>query len=177
MMREHAALARHGDLARREVDLEPAHAKLGGRRRRCGARPAKHGPHSGHELARVEGLGEIVVGAELEPDHFVHVFALGRQHDDGQARQIGSGADPSADLEAVHAREHEVEEDELGPALGERGETPGAVRGHRHVDIVLAEIFRHEGAQAGVVVDEQRGDSVGHVAILSRIVVELRGNR
>jgi len=41
---------------------------------------------------------------------------------------------------------------------------------------VLAEIFRHEGAQAGVVVDEQGRDSVGHALILSR-TVELRGNR
>ena len=41
--------------------------------------------------------------------------------------------------------------------LRERGQAALPVARDRDVDLVLAEILRHQRAQAGVVVDEERG--------------------
>jgi hypothetical protein len=54
-----------------------------GRARRVLRRLApQHGVDARHELARVEGLGEVVVRAHLEADDAVHVVALRGEHDD-----------------------------------------------------------------------------------------------
>ena len=47
-------------------------------------RTAQHGADAGQQLARVERLGEIVVGAHLQPDDPVRVLADGGEHDDRQ---------------------------------------------------------------------------------------------
>ena len=59
---------------------------LGTRIARRMRRAAQHRLDAPEELAWVEGLGDIVVGAELEPDDAVDVLAARRQHDDRQLR-------------------------------------------------------------------------------------------
>ena len=46
--------------------LTPEAARGADARRRRGARAPEHGAHAGHDLARREGLGDVVVGARLE---------------------------------------------------------------------------------------------------------------
>src|SRR5262249_23114563 len=73
------------------------------------------GAHPGDELARAERLGHVVVGAELEPEHPVHLPGpCGEHHDRESARRLGS-AEPAADLEAVDAGQHEIEYDQGRP--------------------------------------------------------------
>src|SRR5512141_1753008 len=57
------------------------------------------------ELARVERLRHVVVGSHLEPDDLVDVLVAGRQHQDRHLRLL---ADPSADLDSVDVRQHQV---------------------------------------------------------------------
>ena len=52
------------------------------RRRRC-AGSAQYGPDAGKQLARVERLGHIVVGAELEADDAVGLAVAGGQENEG----------------------------------------------------------------------------------------------
>ena len=52
------------------------------RRRRVDRRSAQHGTHAGDELADAVRLGDVVVGADLEPDDGVDLGALGGDHDD-----------------------------------------------------------------------------------------------
>ena len=47
-----------------------------------GRRAAQHALDARHQLARVEGLGDVVVGAHLEADDAIDDRAGGRQHDD-----------------------------------------------------------------------------------------------
>ena len=75
--------------------------------------PAEGGRH--HERPRIEGETERSGEVELEPP-------------DPQPRRHGlwsrpaqEGADPAADLEAVHAGQHQFEQDEVGAVLVERG--------------------------------------------------------
>ena len=82
--------------------------------------PTEQGADAGGQLAQREGLRDVVVGAELQPDHLVELGILGREHDD---RDAGFGADDAHDLDAGELGEHQVEQDEvraLGPELGQR---------------------------------------------------------
>ena len=47
---------------------------------------AEHGMDARRQLARVEGLGQIVVGANLQADDAIDVFAAGSQQDDRNRR-------------------------------------------------------------------------------------------
>ena len=65
-----------------------------------------------HQLAQPERLGQVVVGAELQADDLVDLVVAGRQDED---RRLGAGrAEPAQDLEAVDARQADVEHDEVG---------------------------------------------------------------
>ena len=86
-----------------------------------------------HELGGADGLGEIVVGAQIESVHLLLLLGAGRDNDDGDA---GPGADLLDDLRAVHIRQSEIQKDEVR-ALGRgHGQRDGAVvyyRGFRCV--------------------------------------------
>ncbi len=85
------------------------------RRRRLVAlrrpRPTQHRLDAGEQLLRGEGLRDVVVGAQAQASHLVLLGALRCQHDDRAARPL---ANEPADLEAVEAREHHVEHDQIG---------------------------------------------------------------
>ena len=96
-----------------DVDAERAVGERAARRCRA-LRPAQQRPHAGHDFARAEGLGDVVVGAELQPDDAVRLLGLGGEHDHrhGGGRRIG--AHRPAHVEAVHARQHHVEDHQIG---------------------------------------------------------------
>jgi hypothetical protein len=121
------------DLARRHVDLDVAglHQRRRRRRQRRGPAAAKRGVDAGEELLDAEGLGHVVVGAEVERPHLVGLRASGRQHDDPHGRAL---AQLTAQLEAVDARQHEVEQHGIGLARLEHGHGVQAVL--RHDDVV-----------------------------------------
>ncbi len=108
---------------------------------------------SRHQLAGVERLGEVVVGAHLEADDAIDVVAFGGQHD--HRHGVLRGAQAPADRESVLAREHEVEHDEvvanaLQLAVHRRG-----VGGGVDAEALLGEVALEEVAQPQVVVDHQ----------------------
>ena len=49
------------------------------------ARAPQQGADAGQQLARIEGLGQVIVGAHLETDHAVDRDRLGREHQDRHA--------------------------------------------------------------------------------------------
>ena len=59
------------------------------------------------QLARIEGLAQVIVSADFEADDAVYVLALGREHDDGCA-VIGRAQAP-ANRQAVFTGQHQVE--------------------------------------------------------------------
>ena len=61
------------------------------RRRRRGA-AAKHRGDAGGELAELDRLGEVVVGADLEADHAVDEVAPAGQHDDAGVEPLAQAA-------------------------------------------------------------------------------------
>ena len=101
------------------------------------ARTAQERPHPASELPDREGLRDVVVGAELEPEHLVELVVAGGEHDD---RHFALGAQALADLEAVELRQHDVEHDQVDVLGGElrhappRRRVPGA-RGSPRVPV------------------------------------------
>src|SRR6185436_5256671 len=81
-----------------------------------GAAAEEHA-HARHQLAHREGLAEVVVGTELEAEHAVELLVLGGEEDDRQ--RLRDAADAATELEAVHARHEDVEDDEVGELLAE----------------------------------------------------------
>ena len=73
-------------------------------------RPPQQRAHAAPELADRERLRDVVVGAELEPDHLVELVVAGREHDD---RHGAARPEALADLEPVELRQHQVEHDEV----------------------------------------------------------------
>ena len=79
-----------------------------------------------------------------------------------------------ADLEAVHARHHDVEEHEVGPGLllG-HAEALDAVAGGGHGEALGLEGDLEQAADGGVVVDDE-DDGRGNVAGWHRLIVRQR---
>ena len=68
--------------------------------RRPRLRPPQHGLDARDQLARAEGLGHVVVGAELEAEHPVDLLVARRERDH---RRLAERPDAPADLEPVDA--------------------------------------------------------------------------
>ncbi len=125
------------------LDQQDAPPALGLRPRQAGARQGadlgagRHAQHhlvvqrlearqvldAGDERDVVDRLGDEIVGAGFQPLHLVGGLIERRHHDDRHVRRLGRGLDAAADLEAVHARHHDVEQhhvDALGPQDGQR---------------------------------------------------------
>ena len=85
--------------ARVEID-----AKIAGVERRdigVAVRAPERRPHAREQLVDAERFGDVVVGARIERLHLRPLLAFDRQHDD---RDVRHGADPLAQLDAVHVR-------------------------------------------------------------------------
>ena len=79
------------------------------------------------QLVRVEGLGDVIVGAEVEALGLVGGRPLGGQQDDGDGPTL---TELAHDLDAVEVRRDDVEEHDVGPdllSLDERFSPPFAV--------------------------------------------------
>ena len=152
----------------RAVDLEPAVALHVLRRRAALAPQDRAQPRQ--QFARLERLRQIVVGADLEPDHAVHGVAARGQHQD---RHVGGLADAAADFEPVGVGQHQVEHQRvellaLQPLLAlARGRRRGNAKARG------AEIVADHAGEALVVVDDE--DAAGHGAIIAGASAKVRG--
>ncbi len=76
-------------------------------------RAAQHGLQAGDQLARREGLGDVVVGADFQALDLVVLFTLGGEHDD---RRVGGqlvALEAARQLDARSAGQHPVEQDQV----------------------------------------------------------------
>ena len=117
-----------------------------------GAAAAQDGADAREQLARAEGLGEIVVGAELEAHHAVGLLDAAGEHDDRDRRLVAQAA---RERHAVLGLEPEVEHDKVHDLLGDYFAHRAAVGYGRNAQLVLPEIIGDQLPDGRVVVDRK----------------------
>ena len=114
--------------------------------------PAENRLHTAAELPHREGLGDVVVRAQLETEDLVQLLGLRREHDD---RDRALRPEPSADVVPVDLRQHHVEHDQVELTLAEAVERLLARAGGDHVVPVLAQGIREERLDRPFIVDQK----------------------
>jgi hypothetical protein len=145
-------LALHRHLARREVDGQPAALEA---RLVAGLDAAQDGADARQQLARVERLGEIIVGAQLQPDDLVGIVAPRGHHDERRAPAL---ADAPGESEAVHPGQHEIHQQDVEPARRQLLQGLPAVHRKGRGHAVLPEELLEQPGELAIVLDEQRAD-------------------
>ena len=107
------------------------------------------------QLARRERLDHVVVDAGFEAADAIDFLAARGEHDDRNLARELFLAQAAREIQAAHARQHPVEQDQVGHALGDH-----ALRGARigRVHRVHAGLAQGEGdhvADRGFVFDDQ----------------------
>src|SRR5688572_8487296 len=114
--------------------------------------PPQHSADARQKLPWLEGLADVVVCAELETDDAIGFAGHGGQQHDGN---LAFSAQLAAEREAVVAREHDVEHDEVDVAGLERIEHFLAVLGLADAQSLRSEKAAKPGANPPVIVDDQ----------------------
>ncbi len=116
-----------GDVDREIPDLESLRLPV--------VTAAQPGADPGDQLGRFEGFDHIVISAGLQTHHDVHRVGPSGKHDDGHP---GLRPDPLADLDAIHPRKHDVEQDQVGPVIAEGRQGRGPIGPMHHVQALTA---------------------------------------
>ena len=145
-----------------QVEHAPAHAhaRTGARGRAGGA--AQHALHAGEQLARLERLGDVVVGAGLEPDHPVHGVGRGRHHDDADAAR--ALAQPAREDEAVLARQADVEQHQRRQLALQQLAQGGAAVGAADAEVLLAKVVDQQLPLRRLILDHDNMRTMVHSA-------------
>ncbi len=117
------------DLNALELEAPPA-----GQRFRTAS---EYGSDSGSQLARAEGLTDVVVSSKIQPLQPVRLVAASGQHDD---RYVAARADSATDGRAIQSGEHEVEDDQISRLLGKLIECRLPVECQAHIVAVAPQI-------------------------------------
>ena len=143
-------------VARRDIERpagEPHRARLlGPQIFRQRARAPQNALDAREQLARIERLGQIVVGAHFQADDAIGFLAARGEHDD---RNLRAGAHVAAQREPVVARQHHVEHDDVRPRRFERRPHALAVGDRGDAVAVLLQVIAQQAADFEVVVDDQ----------------------
>jgi hypothetical protein len=139
------------------------------------ARAAQHGANPRQQFAHGEGLGQIVVRAHFEADDTVGLLVARREHQHRHRAELAR-AQFAAQHEAVLARHHEVEHDQIGRAALQHGAHLPAVGGQRNAHAVLLQIAREQFADAAIVVDDQHVVGGFHRQLIASCVSSAPGS-
>ena len=117
-----------------------------------GLAPTQHGLQARHQFARLEGFGQIVVGAQLQPHHAVHHIAARGEHDNGNVAVFADGA---AEFKAVHLGQHHIQNRRVKRLAAQQGQALAGARGVGDLQLETLEIRGQRRAELLVVVDQQ----------------------
>jgi len=127
---------------------------------------SKHRVDARDQLARIERFRQVIICSHLEPNDPVHVLAFGGEHDD--RHRFSGPAQASADPQAVFARKHEVEDEQVRRVTLKPLVELACVGEGLDLEALLREITDEQIAQTRIVIDHQ---NLGiHVLHRNRIV-------
>src|SRR5881227_40706 len=127
--------------------------------------PPQDRAYAEDQLAHAERLGDEIVGAELEADHPIDLFAAAGDHDDRDVPGPRRALELAADLGSGDAGEHQIEQDQIrraGP--GERERLVAAARRKRLVSRLL-QVEEHQIGEVLLVLDDEDQGGRGHALV------------
>src|SRR5215472_10249951 len=116
-------------------------------------RTPEHRANPGQQLAKPERLAHVVVRAQLEPLHAIHLFAASAQHDHGDVDALA--AQLTADVPAAHPGHHDVEQHQVRRLAEGQLEPAPAVAGGDRLIALEAEVVLEAANHFWLVVDDQ----------------------
>ena len=109
-------------------------------------------PHPGQQLTGAEGLGDVVVGAEVKGLDLIPLGGTGRQHDDGGQVLLTDGADG---IQTIPVGQAKVKDDEVGVVGDEHGHAHHAGLGHQRLIAVGLQQGLDEAADVRLILDDK----------------------
>ena len=67
-----------------------------------------------HQFTGFKGLGQVIIGPQLQPNHLIRDFPPGGQHDNWSVAGL---ANSPADFKTVHIRQHDIQNHQIGGRL------------------------------------------------------------
>ena len=125
----------------------------------------KRRAHARHQLADVERLVDVIVGAEIERLDLLGLALARRQHDD---RQVGPFARAADHVLAVAVGQAEIEQHDIGRFGGDALDAFGDRAGARHLVVVGFERRLEKAQDRRLVVDHQHAGFGAHAGAPSR---------
>src|SRR5262249_21655828 len=119
-----------------------------------GVDPPEHRADARNQLTGTERLGDVVVGADLEPGELVALVYPRRQHDDRHVRLL---AQRPRDVHAVEVRKAQVEDDQIGTATPRGGERVGTGAGDHDAKPGPLEIVARDLRDPRLIVHDEDG--------------------
>jgi hypothetical protein len=116
-------------------------------------RPAQDRAYARVEHTGQDGFDDVVVGARLQADDDVHFVSPRGRHDDRQG--LVDGAYAPAHVQAGHAGQHQIEDDDVRPEGPQPFHPLFAGRGGGDVMVLAAQGQDHALPHGGVVFDQQ----------------------
>jgi hypothetical protein len=113
-------------------------------------KPPENGPYPGGEFPRAEGLGHVIIGAYIQTGQLVLVSGHRCQHDD---RHVRFRPQSMTYLQAAHPREHQVENDKVGPAFPGKAERLEAVESRGYPVAVPVQVELDQLDRFRIVID------------------------
>ena len=120
--------------------------------RRHRPRPAQDRIDPQDQFFRLEGFGEIVVGAQRQPLDTVLGLAAGGEQQDGRIAPLAHGF---GQLEPVHARHHHIENQEIEGERVEGRQGLGGIRRRGDAEAAFLEVALEKGPDPVVIVDDE----------------------
>ena len=120
----------------------------------------EHGLDPAEQHPDMDRLGDIVVGARIEPGNLGIVLAPSRQKGYQRPAQRVVGANLAAGFDPVHLGHHHVEQNQMRHDAQRRLNRLASVRGRKYLVVLLFQIVAYEFKNVGFVVDKQ--DAIGH---------------
>ena len=134
------------------VKLADGRGRAQAMRVRGDLRAPDHRAHARQQLLDAEGLGEVVVGAQIEAVDLVLILPTRRQDDDGHGGEL---AHPLRDGKAIHPWHHDVEQHEIGGVRLDLFERRLPIAHRDHLIALELEVARDQPQDLGIVVGGQ----------------------
>ena len=116
--------------------------------------PPDYRPHASDEFPRTERLRDIVVRSQFEAGDDIGLFAACGDHDDRNLGRIGRPPKAAADLQAVDAGKHQIEQQRSRHLAAGQVEAALTVRGCAHRKPGLFEVVANQFGNILFVFDD-----------------------